>query len=151
MCKKKNKSKDSCYNSCVDIMTEVFNKFILIKLPFHRPSYLPDVLGNLLFGDNSRYISCDEDNESFSTSCCVYINGMMMTDLETIKNHNGSSKRYVYWFPFCCGTFRLLATEPIIPVSDSIILEMSKLLLLFSRFAPNLFFLQWSTTDYGEI
>ena len=71
----------------IDIMTEVFNKFILIKLPFHRPSYLPDVLGNLLFGDNSRYISCDEDNDSSSTSCCVYINGMMMTDLETIKNH----------------------------------------------------------------
>lgn len=71
----------------IEIMTEVFNKFILIKLPFHRPSYLPDVLGNLLFGDNSKYISCDDDNDSSSTSCCVYINGMMMTDLETIKNH----------------------------------------------------------------
>lgn len=71
----------------IDIVTEVFNKFIIIKLPFHRPSYIPDVLGNLLFGDNSRYISCDEDNDSSSTSCCVYINGMMMTDLETIKNH----------------------------------------------------------------
>ena len=72
-----------------DIMTEVLNKIILIKLPFHRPSYLPGVLGDLLFGDNSRYIiSCDdEDNESSSTSCCIYINGMMMTDLETIKNH----------------------------------------------------------------
>jgi hypothetical protein len=73
-------------------MTEVFNKFILIKLPFHRPSYLPDVIGNLLFGDNSRYISCDEDNESSSTSCCIYINGMMMTDLETIKNHKKQLK-----------------------------------------------------------
>jgi len=74
-----------------DIMTGVLNKFILIKLPFHRPSYLPDVIGDLLFGDNSRYISCDED-ESSSTSCCLYINGMMMTDLETIKNHKKQLK-----------------------------------------------------------
>ena len=81
-----------------DIMTEVLNKIILIKLPFHRPSFLPGVLGDLLFGDNSRYITCDKDNdnESSSTSCCIYINGMMMTDLETIKNHK---KKIQHKFP----------------------------------------------------
>lgn len=82
-------------NDKTSTIVDIMNKFILIKLPFHRPSYLPDVIGDLLFGDNSRYISCDDednDNDSSSTSCCVYINGMMMTDLETIKHHKEQLK-----------------------------------------------------------
>ena len=86
------KEKDNEENTLCSV-TDIFKKFILIKLPFHRPSYLPDVIGDTFFGDNSRYIICDDDNnETKSSSCCLYINGIMMTELETIEKHKKQLK-----------------------------------------------------------
>ena len=83
---------DDDQNSTLNInnIYKVSKNLLSMKLPFHKPSFLPDFIGDFFFGDNSRYIE-DSLTKSTNSSRCVYVNGILM-DLQTIKNHKAKLK-----------------------------------------------------------
>lgn len=90
---------DDDQNSKLNIQDiyKLLKKLLFIKLPFHKPSFLPDFIGNFFFGDNSRYIE-DSLTKSKNTSRCIYINGIL-TDFKTIESHKKKLKEVFPYLP----------------------------------------------------
>ena len=63
----------------------ILYNFFIIKLPFHCPSWVPNIIKKIFFGPNSKYIKNDKELDD-NNNCFIFINGVLGS--EKIVNYN---------------------------------------------------------------
>ena len=66
------------YWNIEEIILILYN-FFLIKLPFHCPSWMPNIIKTIFFGTNSKYIKNDKELDK-NNNCFIFINGVLGTE-----------------------------------------------------------------------
>ena len=91
--KNNKKNDDILKEKDIEIESEKFNlldyilfiyNFCFIKIPLHCPSWMPNIIRLIFFGENSRYIKNNKELDE-NNNCFIYINGVLGSEIGNLN------------------------------------------------------------------